>query len=144
MVRGGKKRMDLMVPSWDLREGSMALRDLRTLDRRTRFCLNISSRLLVVVLIVTAEHGEALARPRSGFLVNAKWCVGEGEGGKNEGGGRIISNSLTLCLSPLLHIIILHCNLFYFYLCIDKILSSAVLATSGMTRSDFMSILRSI
>jgi len=113
--------MALMVPSWDLREGSMDLRDLRTLDRRTCFCLNIPSRL-VAVLIVPGEHREALARPRSDFLVNAKRCEGEGEGegGKNEQGGRIINNSLTLCLSPLLHIIILHhysiSYCYYFYL----------------------------
>lgn len=100
----------------------MDLRDLRTLDRRTCFCLNIPSRL-VAVLIVPGEHREALARPRSGFLVNAKCCEDEGEGGKNGQDGRIINNSLTLCLSPLLHIIILHyysiSYCYYFYLCID-------------------------
>lgn len=83
------KMMELdMVPSWDLAEGSMDLRDLRTLDRRIRFCLNISSVVwccLAVVLMVTVEreplgggHREMGRVGRSGFVGGEVGKTGQG------------------------------------------------------------------
>ncbi len=66
------------LPSWDLRAGSMALRALRTLERRARFCLNKASRwscssLWFIVLKVTVARGAyEVARVRkSGFVAGA-------------------------------------------------------------------------
>lgn len=79
--RGEREKEEKIEPCWVRREGSMAFRDLRTVERTTFFCLKMESSsswlLLVLVLVLMLmtdliAGGDNLKTGRVGILGRKK------------------------------------------------------------------------